>query len=71
MQGLVLFENVPIGDVVYTLRGEDPEDSPLRYGIVGTDRFEVDRTTGQVRVVRPLDREVSRVCSFVSLPRSL
>lgn len=55
----MLFEDAAVGDVVYTLKGEDPEGSALRYGIVGTDRFEVDRATGQVRVVRPLDREVS------------
>ncbi|KAJ1523428.1 hypothetical protein ONE63_001290 [Megalurothrips usitatus] len=64
MQGLVLFEDAAVGDVVYTLKGEDPEGSPLRYGIVGTDRFEVDRSSGQVRVVRPLDREINDTLRF-------
>ncbi|KAE8740358.1 hypothetical protein FOCC_FOCC014138, partial [Frankliniella occidentalis] len=64
MQGLVLFEDAAVGDVVYTLKGEDPEGSPLRYGLVGTDRFEVDRITGQVRVVRPLDREINDTLRF-------
>ena len=54
----VLPEDQPVGSIVYTLIGSDPEGAPVRYGIVGTDRFQVDPLTGKVTLVKPLDHEV-------------
>lgn len=66
MDNQVLSESTPVGTVVYQLKGSDPEGSPVHYGIVGTDRLQVDRATGQVKLVQPLDREV-RVSFIASL----
>lgn len=30
----------------------------LRYGLVGTDKFSVNPTSGEVTLIQPLDREV-------------
>jgi hypothetical protein len=55
-----LLENTPVGSVVYTLKGEDPEGSKVTYGLKGTDKLSVDPVSGEVRVEKPIDRE-SRV----------
>ena len=52
-----LRENTPVGTVVYTLAGEDPEGSPVTFGVKGTNKFAVDPVTGDVTVERPIDRE--------------
>ena len=52
-----LTENTPVGTVIYTLAGEDPEGSPVKYGIKGTDKFSVDPIDGKVRVIEAIDRE--------------
>jgi len=54
----VITENTPIGTVIYTLKAQDPENSPLKFGLMGTDKLTVDEKTGQVTVVKPIDREV-------------
>lgn len=59
MNNQALYESTPVGEVVYRLEGYDPEGSPVHYGLLGTDRFTVDRDTGEVTVAKPLDREVS------------
>lgn len=58
MNNLVLSEDTPVGSIVHQLQGEDPEGSPVHYGIVGTDRLHVDRDSGKVTLIKPLDREV-------------
>ena len=58
MNNLVLSEATPVGTVVYKLEGFDPEGSDVTYGLIGTDNFKVDSKTGDVEVVKPLDREV-------------
>lgn len=68
MNNLALSESTPVGEIVYRLEGTDPEDSPVHYGIIGTDRFEVDRDTGDVVVAKPLDREVSTFVIFYFTP---
>jgi hypothetical protein len=55
-----LLENTPVGSVIYTLKGEDPEGSPVRFGLKGTDKLSVDPVSGEVRVEKLVDRE-SRV----------
>ncbi|XP_067010919.2 cadherin-87A [Anabrus simplex] len=62
---LVLSEATRVGDVVFQLTGSDPEGSPIKYGIMGTDRLEVDPVSGKVKVVKPLDREVNDTLRFV------
>ena len=52
-----LMENTPVGSVIYTLKGEDPEGSAVKFGLTGTDKLSVDPTTGEVRVEKPIDRE--------------
>lgn len=59
MNNLVLSEKTPVGEVVFTLEGTDPEGSPVHYGMHGTDLLQVNRDTGEVKVVKPLDHEVS------------
>ncbi|KAK7790843.1 hypothetical protein R5R35_010718 [Gryllus longicercus] len=64
MDQLVLSEAAAVGSVVFQLEGSDPENSTLRFGLAGTDRFEVDAATGEVRVARPLDREQNDTLRF-------
>lgn len=54
----VFMENIPVGSVVGTLEGIDPEGATVRYGISGTDKFQVNSQTGEVTLVKPLDYEV-------------
>jgi hypothetical protein len=56
----VIAENTPVGTSVFTLRGVDPENSELRYGIMGTDKLTVDEKTGVVSIAKPIDREVNK-----------
>ncbi len=53
-----LKENTPVGSIIYTLEGKDPEGSRVRYGLSGTDLFSVDALTGAVTVEQAIDREV-------------
>ena len=59
MNNLALSEATPVGMNVYTLEGYDPEGGEVTFGLVGSDNFEVDRKTGDVKVTKALDREVS------------
>ncbi|KAK9498689.1 hypothetical protein O3M35_003268 [Rhynocoris fuscipes] len=49
-------EDTQVGAPVYRLQGSDPEGSLVHYSISG-HYFEVDRVSGIVSLVRPLDRE--------------
>lgn len=60
MNNLALSEATPVGTIVYKLQGYDPEGSDVMYGLIGTNNFMVDPKTGDVEVVKPLDREVCR-----------
>ena len=53
-------ESAPVGTVVYTLEGYDPEGGNVTFGLIGSGNFEVDPQSGQVRIVKALDREVSQ-----------
>lgn len=63
MNNLALSEATPVGTIVYKLEGFDPEGSDVMYGLIGTDNFMVNPTSGDVEVVKPLDREVFNVHS--------
>lgn len=51
-------ENTPVGDVVFTLHGTDPENSTVSYGLTGTDLLKVNSHTGEVIVAKPFNYEV-------------
>ena len=61
MNHQVLAENTPIGTNIYRLKGVDPEGSPVKYGISGTNKLQVDTLTGIVSVARNIDREVTNM----------
>ncbi|KAG6448204.1 hypothetical protein O3G_MSEX005352 [Manduca sexta] len=65
MNNLALSESTPVGTVVYTLQGTDPDGLPIKYSLVGTDKFSVDPDTGNVTLDRPLDREVEDTIKFL------
>lgn len=65
MNNLALSEATPVGTKVYKLEGFDPEGSDVMYGLIGTDNFMVNPTTGDVEVVKPLDRELHDTLSFL------
>lgn len=46
-----------MGTVVFTLEGYDPEGSPVTFGAIGADHFSVDPISGNITLVKPLDRE--------------
>lgn len=58
MNNLALSEATPVGSLVYTLEGYDPEGGEITFGLIGSDNFMVNPKTGEVEVVKPLDREV-------------
>ncbi|CAH0398993.1 unnamed protein product [Chilo suppressalis] len=65
MNNLALSESTPVGSIVYTLQGTDPEGLPIKYNLVGTDKFSVDPDTGDVTLNRPLDRESEDTIKFL------
>lgn len=64
MNNVVLPENTNVGDVVYKLEGSDPENSPVHFGLRGTDLLKVNKDTGDVTLVKPLDREINDTLNF-------
>lgn len=65
MNNLVLSENTPVGDVIYKLEGYDPEGSLVTFGSVASDHFQVDPISGNVTLVKPLDREEKDSITFL------
>lgn len=59
MNNLALPETTPINTIVYTLEGYDPEGGNVTFGLIGSQNFEVNSTTGEVKLIKELDREVS------------
>jgi hypothetical protein len=49
-------EDTRVGAPVYRLQGQDPEGSDVHYSISG-EQLTVDRKSGIVSLLRPLDRE--------------
>ncbi|CAL1292837.1 unnamed protein product [Larinioides sclopetarius] len=60
----VIKENTPVGSVFFNLLGSDPENSTVTYRLEGTDRFQVNSTTGAITVAAPIDREVNDSLRF-------
>uniref|UniRef100_A0A182LVT3 Cadherin domain-containing protein n=1 Tax=Anopheles culicifacies TaxID=139723 RepID=A0A182LVT3_9DIPT len=61
MNNLALSEQTPVGTVVYKLEGYDPEGGNVSFGLIGSDNFIADPISGDVQVIKELDREVSRL----------
>lgn len=57
MNNLALSEATPVGWVVYTLEGYDPEDGEVTFGLIGSENFAVNPKTGEVKLIKALDRE--------------
>lgn len=57
MNNFPVSETTPVGTVIYTLEGSDPENSTVQFDLEGTDVLKVNRKTGEVTVIKPLDRE--------------
>ncbi|CAG0914761.1 unnamed protein product [Notodromas monacha] len=64
MSKFSLREDTLIGSVVYTLRGLDPENQTIEYSISG-DNLSVNRSSGVVTLIRPLDREKEDVLNVI------
>ncbi|XP_012262137.2 cadherin-23 isoform X2 [Athalia rosae] len=64
MARLAVSESTQPGAPVYTLQGEDPEDSKLHYSISG-EYFTVDRETGVVILRKALDRETQDLIEVI------
>lgn len=58
MNNLALSEATPVGYIVYKLEGYDPEGGEVTFGLIGSDNFAVDPKSGEVKVIKALDREV-------------
>ncbi|KAL1398248.1 hypothetical protein pipiens_000222, partial [Culex pipiens pipiens] len=57
MNNLALSESTPVGSVVYRLEGFDPEGGNVSFGLLGSENFLVDPISGDVKVIKALDRE--------------
>lgn len=57
-------EDTPVGASVYTLKARDPENTRVHYYISG-DSFTVEKDTGIVRLIRPLDRETENTVDVI------
>lgn len=58
MNNLALSETTPLNSIVYRLEGYDPEGGNVTFGLIGTENFEVNPITGDVKLIKQLDREV-------------
>lgn len=58
MNNLALSETTPLESIVYRLEGYDPEGGNVTFGLIGSANFEVDSITGDVKLIKQLDREV-------------
>lgn len=59
MNNLALSETTPVDSIVYKLEGYDPEGRNVTFGLIGSENFQVDAITGDVKLVKQLDREVN------------
>ncbi|KAG0416568.1 hypothetical protein HPB47_006329 [Ixodes persulcatus] len=59
-----MMEDPVRGTSVFRLEGSDPENSPVYYGLEGTNLLAVDRDTGEVTVKNNIDREDTDTLKF-------
>ncbi|XP_070490349.1 cadherin-87A isoform X2 [Chironomus tepperi] len=65
MNNLALSEMTPLDSIVYRLEGYDPEGGNVTFGLIGSENFQVDAVTGDVKLVKELDRETHETLSFL------
>ncbi|EDV49453.2 uncharacterized protein Dere_GG17179 [Drosophila erecta] len=65
LNNIILYENVTVGTVVFRLEAYDPEGSPVTYGAIGADHFSVDPVSGNITLIKPLDREEKDTLKFL------
>jgi len=65
LNNIVLYENVPVGTMVFRLEGYDPEGSNVTFSSIGSDHFSVDPLSGNITLVKPLDREETDSLTFL------
>ncbi|XP_062126234.1 cadherin-87A [Drosophila sulfurigaster albostrigata] len=65
LNNIVLYENVPVGTVVFRLEGYDPEGSNVTFSSIGSDHFSVDAVSGNITLIKPLDREETDSLTFL------
>ncbi|KPJ12580.1 Cadherin-87A, partial [Papilio machaon] len=65
VDNLALSESTPVGQIVHTLNGTDPEGLPVKYDLVGTNKFSVNPDTGEITLIQPLDREREDTIKFL------
>lgn len=53
-----------LGTIVFRLEGTDPENSPVYFGLEGTNLLSVNRNTGEVTVKNTIDREETDTLKF-------
>lgn len=64
MDRFSLREDAQVGSSVYTLRGRDPEGTSVSFTVSG-DHLSVDRDSGVVTLVHPLDRETTPMIEVI------
>ncbi|RWS14502.1 cadherin-23-like protein [Dinothrombium tinctorium] len=64
MSAFTISENTAVGTSVYQLKGRDPDGKRVFYYISG-DIFTVDKDTGIVKLLKPLDREQEPVLDVI------
>ncbi|XP_064094597.1 protocadherin Fat 1-like [Macrobrachium nipponense] len=64
MNRFSLREDTPVGSSVYTLQGKDPEGTDVSFTVSG-DHLSVDRSSGVVTLVKPLDRETTPMIEVI------
>lgn len=67
MDSLTIYENRPIGEIVYTLEAKLDEPQPgvsILYNLEGTKVFTVDKVSGAVKVAQTIDREQTDSINF-------
>ncbi|XP_063930740.1 cadherin-87A isoform X2 [Zophobas morio] len=65
MNNLAISERTPVGREIYILKGSDPENGPVHFALEGTDVLQVNRNTGAVTVVKPLDYETNTTLKVI------
>ncbi|KAL3278344.1 hypothetical protein HHI36_013675, partial [Cryptolaemus montrouzieri] len=65
MNNLAISEKTPVGSLIYTLEGSDPENDTIHFHLEGSDSLEVNPDTGDVTVVKPLDYETNDTLNLI------
>ncbi|XP_044756698.1 cadherin-87A [Coccinella septempunctata] len=65
MNNLAISEATPVGSVIYTLEGSDPENGTVHFKLEGTDVLQVNAENGDVTVAKPLDFEANSTLNVI------